>query len=257
MKFMLKYFIAGLAGLVSVVVFWLFINLTSWIFFTIILLIWLAILISAHLYIYQKSARKWSELSLLIITVVSMVGLIILVEELWLRWLIIILAGLTFAFLFSHEPLPQGELTHQQKPFRRVLIIIWIFDLFCLFSLGFALNIFFQSWPFSVLTLFIGLVIFYVNLNVWGNYFSFPWRDLFWWSAILSLAIMELVWVLHFLTFGYFTLGFISIWSWYLMMLLIRYNLTSEGIIWKKQRFFLLVNFILMALFLFFIARWI
>jgi hypothetical protein len=52
-------------------------------------------------------------------------------------------------------------------------------------------------------------------------------------------------------------LGFLFTWVWYIINLLIRFNLTAQGIIWKKQLFFLISNFILYFLFLFFFVRWI
>jgi hypothetical protein len=180
----------------------------------------------------------------------------VLVEEPRLRWLIIILAGCAFYFLFSRTPLTVVELPHEQKPWRRITMMIWVFDAFCFFSLVYALNIFFQNIPFSILALFLGAVIFYINLNVWSNYTTDRGNIFFIWSGVLSLAVTELVWVLHLLTLGYFVLGLITVWLWYIGLLLIRFNITKEGIVWQKQWIFLTSNLILLFLFLFFIVRW-
>jgi len=67
---------------------------------------------------------------------------------------------------------------------------------------------------------------------------------------------MEIFWALYLLPFGYIVLGFFATWIWYVMLLLIRFHISTEGIRWKEQTRFLMGNGILFVAMLFLI-RWI
>jgi len=58
------------------------------------------------------------------------------------------------------------------------------------------------------------------------------------------------------LPLGFFASGLFLTWFWYDLWLLTRFNLSKDGIIWKKQRFFVIINIILMIAFLAFVVRW-
>jgi hypothetical protein len=79
----------------------------------------------------------------------------------------------------------------------------------------------------------------------------------FWvWLGFWFLLVLELLWAVKLLPFGYLTSGLILIWIWYAVWLLARFNFTREGIDWRKQIWFLGFNSILFASFMLFVVRW-
>jgi len=59
------------------------------------------------------------------------------------------------------------------------------------------------------------------------------------------------------LPFGYLVFGGLFAWRWFFAQLFIRFYLSPQGIIWKKQITFLLSNLVLFILLLIFLVRWI
>ncbi len=79
----------------------------------------------------------------------------------------------------------------------------------------------------------------------------------FWVASALMCAIAaELAYVFLLLPWGYLVAGFVFGWIWYIIWILMRYHLSSEGIRWQRQRWFVFLNVVLIALFLIFIVRW-
>lgn len=254
---MLRYLILTIAGFLMVASMTLLVFFPIWWVVLLVLLLCLSILGLAHYYIYQNSSKKWSDLFLVVATILGFVGLLFLVEWSIFRYLLIVFGGLVIAFLFSRHPSLSEELPHLQKPIRRITMMIWVFDAFALATLMYALEIFFQNVPFIILAILGIAMFFYATIVIWQEYFDLPINKLLAWSAVLNLGILEIFWVFHYLSLGYFVLGILSAWLWYLGMLLVRFNLTVQGITWKKQRWFLMLNFSLMILFLIFVVKWI
>ncbi len=73
---------------------------------------------------------------------------------------------------------------------------------------------------------------------------------------LIFLTIAEIGGIVYFWPVGYFVSSFFVAWLWYVIWLLFRFDLSAEGINWKRQGFFLAVNFILMVIFLTLIVRW-
>ena len=91
----------------------------------------------------------------------------------------------------------------------------------------------------------------------WWLEYGVEWNKRFWlWVGVWLMLILELLWVVNFLPIGYLANSLILIWCWYVGWLLVRFNLTPEGINWRKQIWFLSFNAILFPLFLIFIIRW-
>ncbi len=79
----------------------------------------------------------------------------------------------------------------------------------------------------------------------------------FWvWFGAWFVVTLEFFWVLNLLSLGYLVSSLILIWCWYVVWLLVRFNLSSEGIHWQRQLWFLGINALLFIFFLIFIARW-
>ncbi len=79
----------------------------------------------------------------------------------------------------------------------------------------------------------------------------------FWlWTGFWAILNLELIWAVELLPLGYLVSSLILIWCWYVLWLMVRFNLSKEGIDWRKQIWFLGINSVLFILFLFFIVRW-
>jgi len=73
--------------------------------------------------------------------------------------------------------------------------------------------------------------------------------------AFLAI-IFELVWLVARLPLGNLVSGFLLVWLWYLLWILLRFNLSAQGIVWRKQAKFLILNLFIFIIFLIFVARW-
>ena len=257
LRFLIIYRHAFLAGIIS----WLCLFLTqrfqTLLIFVIVMVVWLGFLNWFFYFVNRETAGYKKFFPLLIFTAVAFTALTALTENSILLFHLEMMASLAIGFLFF-IPRHQIKAKHyEQKPWRRMMMMLWVFDSFAIISVLFALAIFFPSIPFSVFA-FLGAVIYgYSALSIWQMYFAEPPVRFLLWGMILAFVMLELIWVLFFLPLGYLVLGFISTWIWYLLQLFIRFHLTATGVEWKKQLRFITVNVVLMVGFLFLAARWI
>jgi len=253
MDFLKKLIIAVLFGLLSFLSLGLVILWPYWWLVIVAVAVWLFASGWVYFYLYNN----FSDLGLLILSELSFFGLIILVEWGFLRWLLLILAGLVVALLFLKLHDIPGKLSLYQKPLRRMKMMLWSFDIYAVFTVLFALNLFFTVIPFWILSLVAGVIAGMVSIMIWKMYFKVGFKQLLLWSALITLSTIELVWVFHLLPLAYLTLGALVAWLWFMMQLFVRFYLGPQGIIWQKQFRFLIANFILFFLILFFVVRWI
>ncbi len=252
---MKRILISGSIALFSLICLWV-INIFTlvWVFLP-VCLIWLSILIFL---VYRVKNNFWDNLFLVIMTALSFLGLISLLEPMYLRYFLMFLAGLVIFFIFLRIfHTTTTSLSYQEKPYRRMLTMLWIFNSYALITFGFALSIFFPKTPFWLISFLVGILIGYISIVVWKMYFNVPIERFFLRAVILAVVVWEVMWVIHFLPLGYFALGALVAWLWYLMQLFIRFHLSKRGIIWKKQIGFLLSNLVLYFLVLYFFVRWI
>jgi hypothetical protein len=90
----------------------------------------------------------------------------------------------------------------------------------------------------------------------WWEYNPMVGKKIWLSVALWFVLISELVWVINLLPLGYLTGSLALVWVWYVLWLLFRFNLTPEGVHWRKQIVFLSSNAFLFILFLFFISLW-
>ncbi|MFH1789509.1 MAG: hypothetical protein ABH832_00335 [bacterium] len=102
------------------------------------------------------------------------------------------------------------------------------------------------------------LAIVSVLIAIWWWWeYDIKYNKLFLLSALIFFLIMiEIIAVVALLPLGYLISGLILTWIWYIVWLLFRFNMSSEGINWKKQSRFIISNLLIFILFLFFIAKW-
>lgn len=252
---MKRVLISGSIALFSLVCLWVINSFTFvWVFLP-VLFIWLGVLV----FIVRKINPVLSDqLFLVIITALAFLGLISLLEPIYLRYFLMVLVSVVIFFLFMRIlQVDRVVLSYEEKPYRRMLMMLWVFNIYALTTFGFALSIFFSNIPFWLISFFIGAFIGYISVVVWKMYFNVPIQNFFLRAVLITLIIWEVMWVVHLLPLGYLVLGGLTVWLWYIIQLFIRFHLSKRGIIWKKQIVFLLSNLVLYFLVLYLFVRWI
>lgn len=241
----------SLAGLFLIVL------IPKWWMIIVVLFLWLIISFCVYFFIYRFHSDVFANLSLFVITQFSFLGLVILVEWNFLRWLLLILS-VVFIFLlaFKSENV-ESQLSLYYKPIRRMKMMLWVFDTYALFTVLFAFDLFFVTVPFWILSLFFGFFSGFVALMIWQMYFGSEIKQMVFWMSILGMLTIELVWALSSLPLGYLVLGAFVTWVWFIMVIFVRFNLGPQKIVWHKQAWFLFSNLFLFFIILFFIVRWI
>ncbi len=257
-RFFLKYAIAIVAGTISIIsLFIIHAQPIVWVFI-LVTLVWIAlIVILERLFIDQIIADKEDLLALVITTILSIIGLLTLLESTKLRFFLIIVGSILVGSLFAITLYREKTSQYNIKTLRRMIMMLWVFDVYAAVTTLLALSVFFISIPFWVWGLLLAIVFSYISIMIWKQYFKVHPKHFSLWGIILGLIMLEIVWVIHLLPFGYLVLGFLVTWLWYILQLFIRFHLTPQKIVWRKQRTFLLVNAVLYAILLFFIVRWI
>jgi hypothetical protein len=150
-----------------------------------------------------------------------------------------------------------GAIFYVIKPYRRWLFLMDVFGLSLLWSSlyagsSFQLINFNYFWLGLIFVSFLTALISYW----WWKEYWLEKSDRLWWSAIIFFFIfLELSFVLWLWPLGFLVNGLILAWFWYVLWLMFRFNLSKEGVNWRKQNLFLLINSILFIVFLF-IVKW-
>lgn len=190
-------------------------------------------------------------------TALSFITLILLIEAVWLRWFFVGLSVPVFFFIaYWWEPRIETAVHIKEKPLRRIMMMLYVFNVYALLLATFAVHLFFPSIPFWILSLIGGVYSALGAYMIWTLYFNLVFRDILVWCLIVALMVIELMWVLRLLPFGYLALGLLTVWVWYVVQLFIRFHLSSKGILWKEQRGFIISNIIL-YIFVLYLIRWI
>lgn len=256
--FFVRYYIALLAGLwsfASLFVIRTFANV--WVFLLVVVG-WILVMILLDIFFTNRVIRRQEHLlELTIMTVCSFVGLFILSEALWQQWFLMIMCAVLVGGLFGISRYQQQERYYHFKRVRRTLMMLWVFDAYALTTVLLALAVFFLTVPFWVWGVLIAVLFTYVTIVIWKQYFDVPARQFLFWGLLMFVMMIELVWVMRLLPFGYLVLGFFVTWLWYLLQLFIRFHLQPQGIVWRRHRSFLLVNLSVYVILLLFVIRWI
>ncbi|HSR89018.1 MAG TPA: hypothetical protein VLK22_01270 [Candidatus Udaeobacter sp.] len=234
-------------------------NIHSWwlvgVWFLLKIIIW-AILI--WLVYYSAEMSRWKHLLSLVIMTVGSLSFLLFIE--WnLAWYLFSALFCFFSF-FSFWLLPSSSvsLTTFLKPHLRWRFIMSVIGLAGIFE-GSGAIISFQIVPSISSWVWFGLASLFSAFVAGWSWLEYgvAINKRFWiWVGCWFLMILELLWVIELLPLGYLVGGLILIWLWYIFWLLVRFNLTAEGINWRKQNWFLWSNGILFFLFLIFIVRW-
>ncbi len=252
--------LAAFCGIVSVLALFLMSRYATLLIFTAILLFWSVFLVLIYVRIRKfdkhKKDPRLNNLSLIFFTLFAFLSLFVLMELAIVKiFLAIGLAAVVF-LLYSSSIYREEYISYKQKPYRRLLVILWVFNAYAFSSTLFALGLFFQSLPFWLLTLVGGVLFAYISVVIWKMYLVGAAKNFVLWTPVLFFVIIEVIWVIHLLTFGYLVSGLLVTWVWYVIQILVRFHLSKRGIIWKKQKWFLFFNFVLYLAVLF-LVRWV
>jgi hypothetical protein len=253
------FLISSLVGIISILTLFLIDRYPTTQSFTSLLA--LAILTTSCIIslIARNSRDKLSFLSLSICTIIAFSTLLLVIEQPTIRQFIVVTSGIAMYTIVQHILHVKNKdlIAFELKPFRRMVMMIITFQAFAFSSFIFALNLFFPEFEFWIAAILQGIIFSLLAFEIWRMYFDLPFRRGWLWYTIVGFTMVELVWVIHLLPFGYLISGFIVTWLWYIMQLFIRFHLSVHRINWKKQRIFLLVNTCLFIFFMLFFVRWI
>ena len=138
-----------------------------------------------------------------------------------------------------------------------MMMLLWVFDAYAISTTLFAVSLFFPEVSFWVLVILSGVVYAYISFMIWRMYFNLKFKKNWLWLSIVTLFMIELVWVMHLLPYGYLASGLLVTWVWYMLQLFIRFHFGPKGVVWKKQTLFLISNVVLYCLILLFFVRWV
>jgi hypothetical protein len=226
-----------------------------WIWLGVRIAIWVVFMWSVY---YSKEMSRVKHLLSLSVMLVGACLFLLFVE--WKFAWYIIGAAFSFFSFFSFWLLPSSSvgLSVFLKPHLRWRFVMSTIGLAGIFQ-GVQAIISLQIAP--GINSFTWLVVAAVCASIFAGWWWWEYSPVlgrrFWLSVSLWFVIMlELLWVINMLPLGYLTSSLVLIWCWYVAWLLFRFNLSQEGIHWKKQVMFLSVNSFLFTIFLFFIALW-
>lgn len=157
-------------------------------------------------------------------------------------WIIVTALG-TAALVWWYFLQRAALISFQKKPWRRVMMMLWVLTVYSGLSVLAAWHVFFPHWSVMALSVAGALITAIAAIEIWQLYRTLPVPRQFGWAALIALVMFEFVSVFYyFLPFGYFVMGLLLTWLWYLAQLIIRFYESRAGILWRKQRWFLLGN---------------
>lgn len=216
-------------------------------------ILWLVFLWWSHWFFPFSKKSFFFHIS----TAIAFVSLFSLIEINFVLWFLVLLCGGVFLFLWQWSWMEVGHSTRFEfKTWRRLVMMVWVFNMYAWFTALFGLHLFYPELPLIVLATVAGLFAAFGAETIWSFYFKENMRKHALWMTVLGLIILESMWTIALLPLGYLALGLFLTWIWYLGQLFIRFHLSKGGIIWKKQRRFLAANVMLFSSILY-IVRWI
>lgn len=250
---------AVLEGLVALFfVWWLgsittFVGLLVW--FGVRLVWWMILIYATH---FPGFVNRLEHFEAVVLFNLGAVFLLIFVDVPEIRYLFeaIMVAGTFFSFWLV--PMHKNDLSLMAKPYRRFKFLMSIFGVAGSWTAVKALDIFQIFSHNAVLWLGILAVLVTVVVSIWGwrEYALAYSRKLLVAAILVGFMTAQMAYIIFLWPLGYFASGFLITWMWYLIWLMLRFCLTEEGVVWRKQRAFLLMNGLVLAIFLTFITRW-
>lgn len=172
--------------------------------------------------------------------------------------LLMVGAGLVFTTLWWWPTIGrQNPAQFMQKPWRRIIMVIWVFFVYGWLAALNAILLFYPDVPAPVIALIEGAVAAFATFLILRLYNpGKKIKECALGVGSTALMVGELSLVISFLPFGYLTSGLIITWIWYGLQLFLRFQVSPEGIIWRKQIWFLAGNAVLLLATLYY-TQWI
>lgn len=243
----------------SFIFLWWLANLGSWtmLFLWILLRLGSWFLLALSVYYPIKSLRRKHLVSLMVFAL-GMLFLLVFTE--WKAGWRVLSAIFVFMPFFSFWILPKSKvsLLSSLKPhlrWRFAMSTVGLAGIFCAvgailsFKIAFQVNV----WVWFILA---ALSATAVSAWWWKEYGIVYSQSFLFWTFAFFILILQLLWATSHTSLGYFSLGFLLTWCWYVLWLFARYDLTERGIEWKKHRKFLFFNLFLFLIFLLLVVRW-
>lgn len=260
MKSSFNFFISFLVAVITGGIFTLIITFSSMRIFLILSILFLVTLLLLFL-LLNTEKRKEHTWSLTLITGISMLFMLSIIEDSIIRWIFVIMSSLLLAILFSSKENEEIKLEYARKPFRRFVMMVWVFDIYALFSFLFAIGVLFQSESPIWLEIFLipvaGIIAGFIAGEIWKMYIVAESKAFLFFRILVALFMSEFFWSLRLLPFGYMISALPITWMWYILQILIRFHLQEQGIVWKKQIPFLVMSCIIFLILGIFFVRWI
>ena len=160
-----------------------------WIFFSTII-VWIGLSSFFYWYLYHTKENFFLDFILLIATQLSVIGLILLIEWPILNWFLIIFCTGFMALFFIKSQLQENQLSHEQKPVRRMKMMLWIFNMYAFFTLIFAFDLFFPNLPFWLWMSLAGILSAFVSVMIWRMYFVIEYKKILLWALLMALLVL-------------------------------------------------------------------
>jgi hypothetical protein len=214
--------------------------------------------IMVRLAYFSLSVSRWPHYFSL--TVFGLGSLLLLIFSDWSgAWVVLGGASALFpALSFWFLPAKEIELSFEKKSYRRWRFLLSIFGLTGIVSGMMAIATFQLFYNVSnAIWWFAAAIVATVVALWWWREYGIKWsRRVGLWAFMFFLLMAELVGILMLWPIGYLADGLLIVWWWYILWLLVRFHLSSDGIVWKKQTVFLAFSAVAMILFLVFAVRW-
>jgi hypothetical protein len=206
---------------------------------------------------YPSTVKRLHHALALLLFDVGLLGYFIFIEALF-AW---IMLGIIFVILpvgsFLFIPADSTVLSFTVKPLRRWCFLVTVAGFSGFFTALSALFMFQIISLTRVWVLFLGAIAAAGVAMWWWIIYELPRARRFWISAaVLALIFLEFLFVIIIWPLGYLANGFLLTWVWYILFLLFRFYVSPEGLDWKKQKMFLIINGALMVLYIVFFVRW-
>lgn len=252
MKIVLAYITSILSGIVASVALLLFFLFPNWYALIAVMVFWLLFI---FLLSYQ-SAIKTSTILLQISSAFTLFGLLSILDNVILKLLLIAFGGIMFGAIWWWDVMVSKSSIHfLQKPWRRLVVMLWAGNVYAFSTTLAGIHTFTPEVSLVLLSGLESVFSGFAAYMIWSLYETQTVRGIVW-ALIIGLVIAEITGVIHFLPFGYFVIGLLITWFWYIAELLTRYHLSRSGIVWRQQFWFLVGNAVAVSLLLY-IVRWI
>jgi hypothetical protein len=183
--------------------------------------------------------------------------LYIIIEWGWLRLVFIFLTAILEAYLAWIHLAPEDLTVDKHKVVRRLMTMLYVFSCYSLITFLFAYMLLYASIPIWAASLAGSFIYVSASFYIWQLYYEISIKQVLIWLFVVGLALVEVIWVVAELPFDFGSAGLFITWIWYIMQLLIRLHLSPQKIIWRRQKWTLILNAGLMVVLLLFFVRWV